>query len=56
MESAKTAADMASVATAIAPTSAHVAPEKLPRDQLSRFTIAWSSAKAIRKLVTAEQM
>ena len=53
---AKTAALMARTATAMMPTSDHVAPEKLPRDQLSRFTIAWSSAKATRKFVAAEQM
>ncbi len=42
--------------TATAARVFHVAPEKLPRDQLSRFTIAWSSANATRKFVAAEQM
>ena len=37
-------------------TSSQLEPEKLPKDQLCRFTMDWSSAKAMRKFVAAEQM
>ena len=36
--------------------SSQLEPEKLPKDQLCRFTMDWSSAKAMRKFVAAEQM
>ena len=41
---------------AVAPTPLQFAPEKLPMDQLVRFTISCSLAKVMKKSVTAEQM
>ena len=45
-----------SVTIAMTLTSSHEVPEKLPFDQLCRFTMLASSAKVIMKSVMAEQM
>ena len=56
LASAPQAASPSSVTSAITRTLPQLVPEKLPSDQLCRFTMLESSAKVTAKSVMAEQI